>query len=199
MSPSSNWQTAATVTTQFVKAGKAQQRRFLPIQPFLCFYFHLFLFVYISASFAPLLQSPTCYSTEREIPLTSYLLCPTRMSFFVGREMVGVRSQTFHLHRKHRAFCPCWMSLVRRSSSGMMGECERLEIRCCWSPTAVRMTESKKVEWNERNEVICLCLLGNAKHHHNLAISDTHTQRWSKLICLCIYCAPLNVIHPIRI
>lgn len=158
MSPSSNWQTAATVTTQFVKAGKAQQRCFLPIQSFLCVYFHcyLFLFVCLFCSSPPKSNLLRKYSTEREIPLTSYLLRPTRMSFFVGREMVGVRSQTFHLHRKHGAFCPCWMSLVRRSSSGMMGECERLEIRCCWSPNAVRMTESKKVEWNERNEVICL-------------------------------------------
>lgn len=164
-----------------------------------------FLSIFVCLSLCLFCSSPpksnplNKYSTEREIPLTSYLLCPTRMSFFVGREMVGVRSQTFHLHRKHRAFCPCWMSLVRRSSSEMMGERERLEIRCCWSPKAVRMTESKKVEWNEQNEVICLHLLGNATHHHNLAISDTHTQRWSKIICLFIYCAPLNVIYPIRI
>lgn len=164
--------------------------------PFLSIFVCLFLCLFCSSP--PKSNPLNKFSTEREIPLTSYLLCPTRMSFFVGREMVGVRSQTFHLHRKHRAFCPCWMSLVRRSSSEMMGECERLEIRRCSSPKAVRMTESKKVEWNERNEVICLCLLGNATHHHNVAISDMHTQRWSKL-CLCIYCAPLNVIHPIRI
>ncbi len=43
--------------------------------------------------------------------------------FFVGQETIGVRSQTFHLHQKHSAFCPCWMSLVRhRWSDGWMWE-----------------------------------------------------------------------------
>lgn len=61
--------------------------------------------------------------------------------------------------------------------------------------------------WNGTNGMksfVCVALAqhsrpGTAPHHHNLAISDSHSQGWSKLICLCVYCAPLNVIHPIRI
>lgn len=121
MSPCSNWKTVATMNTQIVKVGKAPLRRlFLSIQSF------LFLFAYLFCSCSLNSNPLNMHSTDR-VNLTSYLLCPTRMSFFVGQEMVGVRSQTFHLHRKHRAFCPWWMSLVRRSSGGVMGECERVD------------------------------------------------------------------------
>lgn len=73
---------------------------------------------------------------------------------------------------------------------------------------AQRLSGWRSVQrWNGTNGMksfVCVALTqhswpGNAPHHHNLAISDTLSQRWSKLTCLCVYCAPLNVIHPIRI
>lgn len=44
----------------------------------------LFLFAYLFCSHSPKSNPLNMLSTDREIPLTSYLLCPTRMSFFVG-------------------------------------------------------------------------------------------------------------------
>lgn len=117
MSLRTNRKTEATVTTYFVKIGKAPLKRlFLSIQLFLCFYFHLFLFLfaYLFCPCSPNFNLLSMHSTDREIPLTFYLLCPTRRSFFfVGQETIGVRSQTCHLHQKHSTFCPCWISLVR--------------------------------------------------------------------------------------
>lgn len=42
----------------------------------------LFLFAYLFCSYSPNSNPLSMHSTDREIPLTSYLLCPTRMSYF---------------------------------------------------------------------------------------------------------------------
>ncbi len=127
MSQRTNRKTAATVTTYFVKVGKAPLRRlFLSIQLFLCFYFHLFLFMfaYLFCSCSPNSNPLSTHSTDREIPLTCYLLRPTHMSFFLlGRKPLVCGHKLSICIRMHSAFCPCWMSLVRhRWSDGGMWE-----------------------------------------------------------------------------
>ncbi len=127
MSLRTNRKTAATVTTYFVKVGKAPLRRlFLSIQLFLCFYFHLFLFMfaYLFCSCSPN-SKPAKHALHRQRDTLDMLFIASYsyVIFFVEQETIGVRSQTFHLHQKHSAFCPCWMSLVRhRWSDGGMWE-----------------------------------------------------------------------------
>ncbi len=129
MSLRTNRKTAATVTTYFVKVGKAPLRRlFLSIQLFLCFYFHLFLFMfaYLFCSCSPNSKPLSTHSTDREIPLTCYLLRPTRMSFFwLGRKplVCGHKLSICIRSTARSVLAGCLWSGI----GGVMGECERLD------------------------------------------------------------------------
>ncbi len=124
MSLRTNRKTAATVTTYFVKVGKAPLRRlFLSIQLLLFPSISIYVCLSLLLLFSKFQPAKHALHRQRDTLDMLFIASYSYVIFFVGQETIGVRSQTFHLHQKHSAFCPCWMSLVRhRWSDGGMWE-----------------------------------------------------------------------------